>query len=118
MMRERSADYNRLINSREWQRVRRRKLKANPVCEICGREWATEVHHIIPIDRLSFEEMKRLAYSETNLQALCRACHMSIHRQARYHTKQQVQANKQARAERFEERFGGGDFSDPTPQSL
>ena len=58
-----------------WQKVRRRKLRRNPVCEECNREPATTVHHIIPIS-----ENPRLRLRADNLMALCRDCHERIER--------------------------------------
>ena len=63
---------------RTWQRLRKLKLAANPLCEIgthCAnlpitRRLATEVDHIIPIrDRPDL----RLVWS--NLQSACHRCH-------------------------------------------
>lgn len=51
-----------------WRKLRLRILAAHPVCQYCGREPATEVHHV-----------QRLAeggsHDPENLRALCRACH-------------------------------------------
>ena len=34
-----------IYNTNRWQKLRKAKLMANPVCEICGKEMATQVHH-------------------------------------------------------------------------
>src|SRR5574343_99877 len=61
----------------QWRKVRRMKLRTNPLCEECenGRLIikATMVHHIIPIE----DGGDRLAWN--NLMSLCEACHSKKH---------------------------------------
>lgn len=56
--------------SRKWRKLRRVKIANNPICEECEKAYATEVHHISPLDR---DYDNRLNYD--NLQALCKPCH-------------------------------------------
>ena len=77
--------YKKLINSVKWQRLRRAKLGANPLCERCleaGRVTAAaEVHHIVPVEfGGNMREKDGLAYDLHNLQSLCHACHVEVHR--------------------------------------
>ncbi len=51
----------------QWQRRRRMYLRAHPVCVHCGAP-ASDVDHIVARKAGGGEE-------ETNLQALCHACH-------------------------------------------
>ena len=55
-----------------WRRIRRRHLKAEPLCRHCaeaGRTTgATLVDHIVPLDVGGTHEA-------SNLQSLCRSCH-------------------------------------------
>lgn len=57
-----------------WQRIRRMKLSANPLCEQCITEGITkqavEVHHII-----SIEDNPELRLVWDNLMSLCFKCH-------------------------------------------
>jgi len=59
----------------QWQEARDQYLRDHPVCERCGRNAATIVHHIM---------RKRGGGSDDpiNLQALCRLCHAQIHANA------------------------------------
>lgn len=77
-------EYIRLIQSSEWVRLRRAKLSTNPVCERCAEEGrltpATEVHHIMPVERgLTKAEKARLMFNPSNLRALCHKCHVRTH---------------------------------------
>lgn len=57
--------------SEDWQDRRQEALEAaDGACEICGDE-ATQVHHLT-YRRFGCEDPR-------DLQALCRACHASIH---------------------------------------
>ena len=76
-------NYKKLINSgSKWKKIRDAKIKANPLCEICNKELAQEVHHIQPLEDYIHdpETMEQLAYDPSNLQSLCRSCHYNIHR--------------------------------------
>ncbi|TWU67291.1 HNH endonuclease [Crateriforma conspicua] len=61
---------------RRWQRIRQRKLKANPLCQHCladgrGPVPANEVDHIIPSQGIDDPNH----WDEDNLQSLCKPCH-------------------------------------------
>ena len=61
-------------NSTYWQKTRDRKLKLNPLCEICLRMGrltkSTEVDHIKP-----WIKAETFYCSIQNLQSLCKPCH-------------------------------------------
>ncbi len=59
----------RFYDTQEWKRLRAQKLRENPVCEMCGREKATEVDHKLAISAGGSPTDLR------NLRAMCRACH-------------------------------------------
>ncbi len=61
---------NKLYNSRAWKDLRLAKLRRNPMCEVCSRAFATQVHHLEPA-RLRPD----LALDMGNLQAICASCH-------------------------------------------
>ena len=76
--------YKALIHSQRWRALRLQHLKQYPLCEGCKAKGlvtpATEVHHVLPIERApSLEEMEARAYNTRNLQSLCRACHREAH---------------------------------------
>lgn len=60
-----------------WRKLRRQKLRANPLCEECERGGlvvvATMVHHILPIE----EGGEVLDWD--NLMSLCEICHDKKH---------------------------------------
>lgn len=75
----------KLYNSPFWKNLRKAKIQANPVCEMCLEEGkispTEEIHHIKPIlsgkDEL---EMAQIAYDYDNLISLCKECHHKIHK--------------------------------------
>jgi 5-methylcytosine-specific restriction protein A len=72
----RPSSYERGYDAR-WRRLRKQKLRANPLCEECDKggilERATMVHHIIPI------EDGGEALDWDNLMSLCLPCHGAKH---------------------------------------
>ena len=77
-------DYNRLIHTARWLRLRRDTLTRHPLCQRCEAEGrlspATEVHHIRPVEEaVTMAEKTRLMYDPHNLRALCHDCHVRTH---------------------------------------
>ena len=75
-----------LYKSSLWQRLRAKKLKAHPLCELClndsfGAEQtrATIADHIKP-----HKVYHVLFFSYKNLQSLCKKCHNRKSRRERY----------------------------------
>jgi 5-methylcytosine-specific restriction enzyme A len=72
---QRDEKASKFYGSAQWRSIRDRKMKVNPLCEICLAEGrytaATEVDHKIPIE---IDWSKRLDWN--NLQPLCHRCHM------------------------------------------
>ena len=106
----RDQNYQRLLNSKRWKMLRQEYLRAHPLCERCQREGfvlsAIDVHHKVPVETAKTEqEMEYLAYNMggNNLEALCVPCHIKTHQEARSHTKEKVQENKQRARRRFME---------------
>jgi 5-methylcytosine-specific restriction protein A len=120
-MRYNDENYKKLINTWRWQKLRRAKLSADPLCEECrkmGRAVrAEQVHHIVPIESVrSFEAMKALAYDRANLMSVCKECHAKIHAKTDY--KGRITRQVRAELDYFERKFmtpgdrGQGDFSE------
>lgn len=73
--------YEEYILSEAWQIRRENKLKEEPVCRMCGRNEANQVHHmtyseaIFPVGKIS------ILGSETPdmLMSVCKKCHKLIH---------------------------------------
>lgn len=77
-------DYNYLIHTTQWLRLRRETLTAHPLCEACEADGfvtpATEVHHRRPVEYgINLTEKRRLMYDPDNLRALCHDCHVKAH---------------------------------------
>lgn len=58
------------LSTAAWRALRARKLKRNPICEDCGRQWAVQVQHIVPRSMGG-----ALLPPLSGLRALCVACH-------------------------------------------
>lgn len=77
-------EYQRLIHTGKWLRLRRDVLTAHPLCQRCEEEGqltpATEVHHIMPVEEaFTKAERTQRMYDAHNLRALCHACHVRTH---------------------------------------
>lgn len=70
--REWRARYNRYMSSPEWrEKASLVKKRANGICEGCGKNRATEVHH------LTYRNLGSEFLWE--LRAICRECHERVH---------------------------------------
>jgi 5-methylcytosine-specific restriction endonuclease McrA len=58
--------------SRDWRRIRRHHLKAEPACAWCGAVVNLDVHHIKPLHESPVTEL-----DDGNLITLCRKCHFA-----------------------------------------
>ena len=102
----RDKEYQRLLNSKRWSELRAWKMQQSPLCELClaGNfvRSSVDIHHIVPVESAkSRDEMERLCFDPSNLQALCIPCHIRVHQEARSHTKAKVQENKKKGLERW-----------------
>lgn len=57
-------------STRAFKRLRAEQLKREPLCELCGINMATEVHH-----REQVAHAPEHALDSSNLQSVCSACH-------------------------------------------
>lgn len=68
--------------SRDWQRCRRYVLaRCRGICERCGRNRATEVHHVVEMREEFLDDealYRRYAVNPDNCLGLCRSCHDAI----------------------------------------
>lgn len=114
----RNKSYIVLINSMTWRRLRHDMLREHPLCQMCeseGRErFATEVHHIRPIESIDDKELQRnLAFDRDNLMCVCHECHVLAHRRLLSHANQGRRSKERASKEAIEKLFGedpGGVF--------
>lgn len=73
-------DKYRIYNTSKWKKLRLKKLRRNPLCEVCKNTLATEVDHIIPFSKGFTDIQKlRLGFDYTNLQSICHECHLAKH---------------------------------------
>lgn len=105
-----NADYNRMIQSKKWQELRKKKINASPICEDCNEkgiiEPATEVHHIVPVEAASsVASMEYLMFAVDNLRSLCHECHKNAHIRLASKKKENIQKNNQRVTERFRKRY-------------
>jgi len=102
-----AKDKSEIYNSREWKELRIAKLRStNGLCEECMKQGivtsARCVHHVVPIETArTKDEMKRLAFDEHNLMALCFACHAKIHKELGSNTAKIVRQRAEARQDRW-----------------
>ncbi|MDE6135552.1 MAG: HNH endonuclease [Muribaculaceae bacterium] len=81
----RDKDYNRMIQSARWLRLRRQVITEHPICQDCQARGelspSVEVHHVTPVEYgLNPSEKERLMFNRANLRALCHRCHVEQHR--------------------------------------
>ena len=103
-------EYNRMIHTDKWLRLRRAKLTANPICERCKVEGritpAEEVHHVTPVeDGLTQREKETLMYDPHNSRALCHNCHVKTHtelgRSGKAHARRRAEEQRKQFVKKF-----------------
>ena len=113
----RDPRYQKLLNSKQWQEVKAIVWKrANGLCEMCMKEGIItgsgttqlDCHHIRPVEGAHTVEgpdgMRARCYEPNNIMLVCQDCHIKIHTEAKSHTKENVQANKQRKRDMFMQR--------------
>lgn len=77
---QKTKERQAIYNTPAWGRLRRYKLNACPLCELCGKEQSEEVHHRDSfMNYLDPRERYRVAFDPSNLLALCGLCHRRLH---------------------------------------
>ena len=82
----RDRNYQRLLNSKRWQEVKRIVWqRTNGLCEECLKQGivraGVDCHHIVPVETATTpQEMERLCFDVNNVRLLCIACHSAIHK--------------------------------------
>lgn len=71
----------KLYNNKKWQKLRLGFLVENPICSKCGKNLATQVHHINSPFADGLNELERLGrlLDVYNLEAMCATCHGQEH---------------------------------------
>jgi hypothetical protein len=75
----RNPERKKFYNSTAWRIARRTKLTHSPGCERCRVVFAQHVHHVIPLEKCTLQQRTE----QTNLLAVCTACHNIIEGEAR-----------------------------------
>ena len=104
----RDPRYQRLLNSKRWKELRISYLREHPLCERCQAEGyvraAVDIHHRKPISSaMTVQEMFRLCYLSSNLQALCIPCHIKVHKAMKKGTKANRKEREAQRMSRWSE---------------
>ena len=68
-IKERTAEQRKVYTTRRWKALRRRVLREQPWCAVCGMRPATDVDHIIPLREGG------PPFDRVNVQGLCKADH-------------------------------------------
>lgn len=108
-----SKDYNELIHTVRWLRLRKQTLTAHPLCQRCEAEGrisaATDVHHVVPCEyAINRTAMEQLMFDPGNLMALCHDCHVQVHRELGRSGKAATKRINEARRAAAVEKFFGG----------
>ena len=108
----RDKDYNKLIHTERWLRLRKAVLTAQPKCQDCMQRGmlspAVEVHHVRPVeDGLSYAEKQQLMYDPGNLRALCHGCHVRVHTEMGRSGKAGAKRRAREQRARFVKKFLG-----------
>lgn len=106
----RDATYKVLMNSYRWRCLRNSYLSKHPMCEECARAGkltpADNVHHKRPVESgQSDSEKTMLAYDVGNLMAVCRECHVLIHKGLGKGTRVEREERAKKEAEHFADVF-------------
>lgn len=108
----RDENYQRLMKSRKWRRLRAEYLGTHPLCEDCAERdvtrLATEVHHVTPVGtETGYEGMRRLAYDPRNFRALCHECHEARHKEMESRSGAVIAARTSRKVEAFAKEWLG-----------
>lgn len=79
------GDDRQFYSTARWRKLRRMKLRRNPMCEVHPdgtAAVAVEVHHVI-----ERKQRPDLAFDFENLQSLCKPCHSRITAREHLHAK-------------------------------
>jgi len=72
--------HSTVYNTTAWKKLRINYLSLHPVCEMCNKSLAIDVHHKTEISTgKNKTEMQQIGFDANNLMALCRNCHKEIH---------------------------------------
>lgn len=105
-------NYNKLICSSRWVKLRKKKITKDPLCEMCKEKGiikaVEEVHHIVPVESVKgMNEMRSLMFDINNLMSLCSRCHQTIHKELSSKTKEGLRKRNDVRNDHFKKKYLG-----------
>lgn len=68
----------KVYQSEKWKNIKNAHLMEYPICEICGKELAEDVHHIKTFLVNNSIDIEK-AYDPDNLLSICKKCHGKLH---------------------------------------
>lgn len=107
-------EYQQMIHTTKWLRLRRDTLTAHPLCQRCQAEGhitaATEVHHVRPVEEAhSKAERSQRMYDPNNLRALCHDCHVKTHTELGRSGKEATRKRNDEHVKEIVKKFFGDD---------
>ncbi len=113
-------DYQKLIHTGRWLRLRKDVLSVHPLCQRCVSEGritsATEVHHARPVEEaITYGDKRQRMYDPSNLIALCHDCHVRVHTEMGRSGKEATKKRNEKQVSDVVQRFFGDDEQDGGP---
>lgn len=110
-------DYQKLIHTGQWLRLRKDVLSVHPLCQRCASEGritaATEVHHARPVEEaITYGDKRQRMYDPSNLLALCHDCHVKVHTELGRSGKEATKKRNEKQVADVVHRFFGDDDQD------
>lgn len=68
----------KVYQSEKWKDIKNAHLMQYPICQICEKELAEDVHHIQSFMTNSGIDIEK-AFDPSNLLSVCKKCHGKIH---------------------------------------
>ena len=111
-------DYQRLIHTGKWLRLRKSVLSSHPLCQRCEAEGrttsATEIHHRRPVEEaITYADKRQRMYDPANLMALCHDCHIKAHTELGRSGKEATKRRNGKQVTEIVRRFFGDNDEDP-----
>ena len=111
-------DYQRLIHTGKWLKLRKDVLSRFPLCQRCASERriaaATEVHHIRPVEEaITYGDKRQRMYDPSNLMALCHDCHVKVHTEQGRSGKEATKKRNAKQVADVVQRFFGDEGEEP-----
>lgn len=74
----------KVYQSQKWKDIKNAHLMQYPICQICNKELAEDVHHIQTFLIDNDIDLKK-AFDSDNLLSVCKSCHGKLHSKKEKH---------------------------------